>query len=366
MNLLERTLGENALWVWLLALGVFAMTFLGLKLTAWGIRRQLTARYERTKSELVRLMADLARRTHLLFLLAVALYAGSLAVELPAAASQAIGTLAVLAFLIQAASWGGRIITYWVNRAVKRKLEEEGDAATATTLNAVAFLAKIALWTLALLLALENMGIDITALVTGLGIAGIAVALALQNILGDLFASISIVVDKPFLVGDFIIVGDLLGTVERIGLKTTRLRSLTGEQIIFSNAELLKSRIRNFKRMRERRIVFSFGVVYETPWEKLAAIPGMVREIVESQPNTRFDRAHFKEYGDFALRFEVVYYVLVPDYNVYMDIQQAINLELYRRFREEDIEFAYPTQTVYVRPAAPSVAGEGGEGAHGR
>jgi small-conductance mechanosensitive channel len=364
MNFLERTLGENALWVWLLALGVFALTFLGLKLATWGIRRQLTARYERTKSEFVRLMADLARRTHLFFLLGVALYAGSLAVRLPPAASRAIGTLAVLAFLIQVASWGGRIITYWVDRAVKRKLEEEGDAATATTLNAVAFLGKIALWTLVLLLALENVGIDITALVTGLGIAGIAVALALQNILGDLFASISIVVDKPFLVGDFIIVGDFMGTVERVGLKTTRVRSLTGEQLIFSNAELLRQPVRNYKRMFQRRVMFSFGVVYETPYEALAAIPRIVREIIEAQPNTRFDRAHFKEYGDFALGFEVVYYVLVPDYNVYMDIQQAINLELYRRFREEGIAFAYPTHTVYVHPA-PAVAGDK-EGAHGR
>lgn len=365
MNFLERTIGENTLGRWLLALGVFALTFFGLKLATWGIRRRLTARYERTKNEFVRLVADLARRTHLFFLLMVAIYAGSLVVRLPLAASPVIGTVVVLAFLIQVASWGGRVITYWVNRAVKRKLEEEGDAAAATTLNAVAFLGKIALWALVLLLALENVGIDVTALVTGLGIAGVAVALALQNILGDLFASISIVVDKPFLVGDFIVVGEFLGTVERIGLKTTRVRSLTGEQLVFSNAELLRQPIRNYKRMFQRRVMFSFGVLYETPCEKLAAIPRIVREIIEAQPNTQFDRAHFKEYGDFALKFEVVYYVLVPDYNVYMDIQQAINLELYRRFREEGIGFAYPTQMVYVQPAAPSVAA-GKEGAHGR
>jgi len=167
-------------------------------------------------------------------------------------------------------------------------------------------------------------------------------------VLGDLFASISIVLDKPFVIGDFIIVGDMLGTVEHIGIKTTRVRSLFGEQLIFSNNDLLNSRIRNYKRMDERRIVFSIGVVYQTPYEKLSAIPGMVREIVEAQEQTRFDRAHFSKFGDFALIYEIVYYVKIPDYNAYMDIQEAINLEIYRKFQEQGIEFAYPTQTVFV------------------
>jgi len=201
-----------------------------------------------------------------------------------------------------------------------------------------------------LLLALDNMGVDITALIAGLGIGGIAVALALQNVLGDLFASLSIVLDKPFVIGDFIIVDDLLGTVERIGLKTTRVRSLYGEQLVFSNSDLLNSRIRNYKRMFERRILFSIGVTYQTPHEKLATIPGIIREVIESQEQVRFDRAHFKEYGDSALKFEIVYYVLVPDYNTHMDIQQAINLAIVRRFEEEKIEFAFPTQTLYLKP----------------
>lgn len=365
MGPFHRVLAGNELWVWFVGVGIAVLTFLLLQIARWAVVRWLAVQDERRKGEGRRLVLDLLRRTNALFLAAVALWAGSLAVTLPEAGSRALGAIALLAFLLQVASWASRLITFWVTRVARHKLEEQ-DSAAATTLNAVGFMAKLALWTFVLLLALQNLGIDVTGLITGLGIAGVAVALALQNILGDLFASISIVVDKPFLVGDFIIVDDMLGTVERIGLKTTRVRSLSGEQLVFSNAELLKSRIRNFKRMRERRIVFSFGVVYETPLEKLAAIPGMVRKIVESQPNTRFDRAHFKEYGDFALIFEVVYYVLVADYNVYMDTQQAINLELYRRFREEGIEFAYPTQTVYVRPAAPSVAGEGSEGAHGR
>ena len=175
-----------------------------------------------------------------------------------------------------------------------------------------------------------------------------AVALAVQNILGDLFASLSIVLDKPFVLGDFLIVDEHLGTVEYIGLKSTRLRSLWGEQIVFSNADLLKSRLRNFGRMFERRIVFPVGVTYQTPRDKLEAIPGIIREAIQAQEKTRFDRSHFKEFGDFSINFESVYYVLVPDYNLYMDIQQAINLQIHKRFEEEGIEFAYPTQTLFV------------------
>jgi small-conductance mechanosensitive channel len=199
------------------------------------------------------------------------------------------------------------------------------------------------------LLALDNMGVNITGLVAGLGIGGIAVALALQNILGDLFASLSIILDKPFVIGDFIVVDQLMGTVEHVGLKTTRIRSLSGEQVIFSNAGLLQSRIRNFKRMAERRVVFTVGVTYQTPYEKLARISALLREAVELQQGVRFDRAHFKEYGDFALVYEIVYFVTSPDYNKYMDIQQAINFEIYRRFQQEGLEFAYPTQTLFVQ-----------------
>ncbi len=192
----------------------------------------------------------------------------------------------------------------------------------------------------------------------GLGIGGIAVALAVQNILGDLFASLSIVLDKPFVIGDFIIVNEFLGTVEHIGLKTTRIRSLSGEQVIFSNADLLRSRIRNFKRMFERRVTFSIGVTYQTPSDKLERISALLKEIVVKQPKARFDRAHFKEFGDSALIYEVVYYVQNPDFNVYMDIQQAINIEIVRRFEEESIEFAYPTRTIHVKQE-PAFAREG-------
>ena len=174
-------------------------------------------------------------------------------------------------------------------------------------------------------------------------------ALASQAILADLFSYLAILFDKPFEPGDFIIVGDQMGVVENIGIKTTRVRSIWGEQIVFSNADLTSSRIRNYKQMKERRITFTLGVVYETPVEKLERIPGILRDAITSAPLTRFDRAHFKKYGDFSLDFEIVYFVLNPDYNVYMDIQQKINLAILRRFQAEGIAFAYPTREVIIR-----------------
>jgi small-conductance mechanosensitive channel len=197
--------------------------------------------------------------------------------------------------------------------------------------------------------ALDTYGVNVTTLIAGLGISGIAVALAVQNVLGDLFASFSIVFDKPFVIGDFIIVGDYLGTVEYVGLKTTRIRSLSGEQLVFSNGDLLKSRIRNFKRMFERRVVFTIGVLYQTTYEHLIEIPKMIQSIIENQSQVRFDRAHFKEYGAYSLNFEIVYWIQNPDYNVYMDIQQTINLSIFKQFKEKGIEFAYPTQTLFVQ-----------------
>jgi len=201
------------------------------------------------------------------------------------------------------------------------------------------------------LVALDNFGVKVTTLVAGLGVGGIAAALAVQNILGDLFASVSILLDRPFEIGDFIIVGAQMGTVERIGLKSTRVRALSGEQLVFANADLLSSRIQNFKRMQERRVLFGLGVTYDTPTEKMERIPQILREIVSAQPNARLDRAHFSKYADWSLNFEVVYYMKVPDYNAYMDTQQIINLEILKRFRAEGIEFAFPTQTLHVQKA---------------
>jgi small-conductance mechanosensitive channel len=174
----------------------------------------------------------------------------------------------------------------------------------------------------------------------------------LQNILGDLFASMAIVLDKPFQVGDFIVVGEHAGSVEKVGLKTTRVKSLWGEQLVFANAQLLGSQIRNYRKMQERRIAFTIGVTYETPLEKLRALPGWLKAAVEAQPDVRFDRAHFKSYGAFSLDYEIVYYVLSADYNLYMDRQQAVNLAIFDQLAKEGVQFAYPTRTLYLHQQA--------------
>lgn len=215
-------------------------------------------------------------------------------------------------------------------------------------------LLKVLVWGIAVLFLLDNLGFDVNAVVAGLGIGGVAVALAAQTILGDLFNYFVIVFDRPFVDGDFIVVDEFMGEIERIGIKSTRIRSLGGDLLIVSNSNLMSSRIRNFKRMEKRRIVFAFGVVYQTPPDKLERIPSMVREIIESMAKTKFDRSHFKAYGDSSLDFETVYFVLDRDYNIYMDIQHAVNIAIMKRFLDEGIDFAYPTRTLYHVSDSPS------------
>jgi small-conductance mechanosensitive channel len=231
---------------------------------------------------------------------------------------------------------------------LRREQQLEEDAGAVAALDIVGFLVRVSVWAIVFLLALDNLGINITALVAGLGVGGIAVALAAQNIISDLFASLSIVLDRPFVLGDFLVIDDYYGNVEKVGLKTTRVRSLSGEQLVFSNNDLLNSRIRNYGQMVERRIVFEIGVVYDTPHEKLEQIPKIIEDIVIKQELARFDRAHFHQYGAYSLNFEIVYYVESSDYKLYMDIQQAVNLQIFRSFADAGIEFAYPTQTLFV------------------
>jgi small-conductance mechanosensitive channel len=278
--------------------------------------------------------------------LLLATWIGSLYLDFPAAAEVWVRRVLVVGFLVQGALWTTGVVNYLVGRHRKRRLEE--DPSMATALGAIGVLARIGVWVTFVLLILQNLGVQITALLATLGVGGIAVALAVQNVLGDLFASLSIVLDKPFVLGDFIVVGEHKGTVEHIGLKTTRVRSLSGEQLVFSNSDLLGSRIKNFKRMEDRRIAFSIGVTYDTDRAKLKRIPELIREAVEKQPATRFDRSHFKGFEASSLAIETVFFMLTPDYNAYMDVQQAINLELVERFDEEGIGFAYPTQTVFL------------------
>jgi small-conductance mechanosensitive channel len=316
------------------------------------VAKQVRRLAQGTETALDDLVGDMVESTNLLFVLVLALWAASYALTLTPRAAQALRVLVVFGVLIQAAIWVSAVTDHFLS-GYKRRMQAD-DPGVATAMGAVSFLVRVGVWGAVLLIALDTLGVDITTLIAGLGVGGIAVALAVQNVLGDLFASVSIVLDKPFVVGDFIDLGGHMGVVENVGLKTTRIRSLSGEELVIANSDLLSSRIRNYKRMSQRRALFEIGVVYGTPSDKLRRIPELIRKAVESCDNTRFDRSHFKSFGDSALLFETVYYMTVPDYNSYMDTQQAINLELYQRFEAEDIEFAYPTQTLFLKADAAS------------
>jgi small-conductance mechanosensitive channel len=347
---MDRAFHHHDARTWLIAAAVsFGALALVVVLRAV-IAGRLSRVAERTSNVIDDVLLHVILGTKLVFVAILSLYAGSLFLtELPEIEKSVIEKIAILAFFVQSALWASAGIAFGVKRHRERSIATDADSVT--TLAAFGVLGRIAVWTFLLLAILQNLGVEISALITGLGIGGIAVALAVQNVLGDILASLSIVLDKPFVLGDFLIVGDLMGTVEHVGLKTTRIRSLSGEQLVVSNNDLLSSRIRNYKRMRERRVVFNFGVTYETPLEKLELIPLIVKEAITSQDRIRFDRCHFFKYGDSSLDFETVYYVDDPDYNLYMDIQQRVNLLLFKRFSEEAIGFAYPTRTLYVHPA---------------
>lgn len=347
MQFLQTEYLGNTLQAWLLASGAAVLVFIGTWIVALGGLKRLARAAGRTGNRWDDVIgAALESSKKLAFLIAaVFLSAGML--DLPDRVVSIMRSVAVVAVLIQGGLWLSAGLTAWL--AVRREESTQDEASTLMTMSVIGIAVRITLWSMILLLALDNMGVDVTALVAGLGVGGIAVALAAQSILGDLFASLSIVLDKPFTLGDFLNVDGFLGSVEEIGLKTTRVRSLSGEQVVFSNTDLLNSRIRNYGRMFQRRVVLSLGVTYQTPRSELESIPGIVREAIEQHGvKVRFDRSHMAAYGDSAIMFESVYYVLDPNYNIHMDIQQAILLALHEAFEQRGIEFAYPTQTVFL------------------
>ncbi|MBI4402978.1 MAG: mechanosensitive ion channel family protein [Deltaproteobacteria bacterium] len=354
MDYLDTVFYGNRVRAWLLCAFVAALFFFGLKLIRYlGVSRlssmQTTPGWNRA------ILATL-RSTKGLFLLVAGLYLGAQILALSAKVEKIVDRVFLLMLLIQIGMWGSVLIAVWIDRYVSRKAAE--DASRATTLRALGYLVRLVFFLVLILWGLDNFGVNITALIAGLGVGGVAVALATQHILGDLFASLSIVLDKPFILGDFIVVGDFMGTIEYVGLKTTRIRSLSGEQLIFSNSDLLQSRIRNFKRMQERRVVFGFSVVHATSMDKLKEIGQTIERIIRTKKLARFDRAHFKGFGTSGFDFEVVYWVLNPDYNIYMDIHQDISLDILRQFHEQHVEFAYQTQTLFLTEKVhPSFSG---------
>ena len=348
---LRNPLANNTPQDWLIAAAVGLATIILVRIVMGIGLRRVKALAAKTDTDVDDLVAELLGKTKFLFVALLALYAGALSLDLPPEVGDLLSTILVLGFLIQGAFWANGIVNYMLGSWARQKFE--ADPTISTALGSVGFLIRFAVWATFVMLALDNMGIDIGPLVASLGIGGVALALALQGILGDLFASLTIIFDKPFAVGDYIQVGDLAGTVKHVGLKSTRILASSGEQLVFSNADLLGSRIRNFQNRQERRCSFTLGVTYDTSSEMLEMIPDLIREIIESQEHTRFDRSFFMTFGDSALNFETVYHMLVPDYQTYGETHHAINLEIFKQFAEKGITFAYPTQTLYLEGAKP-------------
>lgn len=338
----KQLLGEPAR-DWIMALAIVLAVLLALALIKRIVVSRVSRLASRTETRVDDFFVEMVRRTRWLLVLFPVLFLASVSLNVPRLQGY-LRTAAILAFLLQLALWALVAINFWMESHRKRRTE--ADAASVTMIRAFGFMGKVVLWSVILLLALDNLGVDVTALIAGLGVGGVAVALALQNILGDLLASLSIVLDKPFVIGDTIQVDNFQGTVESIGIRSTHLRSVTGEQLVFSNGDLVRSRIRNHKRMGERRVSHAFDVVYQTPAEKVARIPEIVRRLVDAREQLRFDHTHLVGLGDSGLRFEAVWFVLSPDNNLHLDLQQAVLLDLLRRFEAEGIELAYPTRTL--------------------
>ena len=346
----------NPVVTWGLAVITFLVTLTVLPIVKGFIaarRRSWTPNDRLQFHSAIELTTLLVARTSRVFLFAIALFLASRHLVFPPRLERVIEIVIVCLFWLQAGLWAMAAVRFGIDQ--RRARSADLDSMLSGSMDVILFCAGLIVWAMAALLALDNLGVQIKPLLAGLGIGGIAIALAVQTVLSDVLASVSIALDKPFGVGDSLTIGDYQGTVEHIGVKSTRLRSISGEQIIIANADIIKARVRNFGRMGDRRAVFQFGVNYDTPTQVLTLIPGEVRKIVEAQANTRFDRCHFLTYGDTALQFELVYFMTKSDFALYADTQQAINLALLDRLRELKVQLAAPTRAlVYVElPAKP-------------
>lgn len=344
-DFLDQTFFNNRILDYLICLATFLISIISIQIFKSILLKRLAAWAKKTATTIDDFLIEAIKKKLLPLLYFGAIYLSLQSLTLNPALDRGIFVLGLILLTI----YGVRFLlstiifaleTYWVKK--------EKDIAKKQGLKGMLTVVKFIVWSLAIIILLDNLGIKITALVAGLGIGGVAIALAAQAVLGDLFSYFSIFFDRPFEIGDFIITGDYLGTVEHIGIKTTRIRSLGGELVVFSNTDLTNSRVRNYKRMDKRRVVFKLGVTYSTGLQQLKEIPVIITDIIKGINNTAFDRAHFFSYGDFSLVFEIVYYVLSRDYNIYMDIQQEINFKIKEEFEKRGIEFAYPTQTLYL------------------
>jgi small-conductance mechanosensitive channel len=342
---LNQTYFGNTITAYIVAVGIFIAGIILIKVFKGIVLRRLKKWAEKTETTLDDFLIKGIEKSIVPLLYYGAFYIGITSLKL---SSQALNIIKIVSlilltfFIIKLISSG---IMFTMSYFIRK--QERGDEKV-RQLRGMTVLINIFIWVIGIVFLMDNLGFNISAVIAGLGIGGIAIALAAQAILGDLFSYFVIFFDRPFEVGDFITTTDKAGTVEYTGIKTTRIRALSGEQLVFSNTDLTNSRIHNFKKMQERRVVFKLSVIYQTTAAQLEEIPKIVKAIIEKHNDVRFDRGHFASYGDFSLNFEFVYFVFGADYVKYMDTQQFINLEIYKEFEKRKIEFAYPTQTLYV------------------
>jgi small-conductance mechanosensitive channel len=338
----------NTLWEYTMAIVVFVTAMVLLMIFQSIILRHLKKLAEKTVNDFDDAMVGIASSIKPPLYFVISLYLGYRFLNFSDLADNIVNFLFFVILALEVIKSFGRLVDYFIE-VQTRKMENEGEKEHIKgMMRILKNFILLGLAVLAILLILSNYGVNVTSVLASLGIGGLAIALAVQNILSDIFSSFSIFVDKPFQIGDFIVVGTDMGNVQKIGLKTTRIKTLQGQELIVSNQELTSTRVENYKRMEKRRVVFSFGVTYGTDSKKLEKIPEVVKKVIESRKKTSFDRCHFKDYGDFSLNYEVVYYVESPEYGEYMDAQQDINLDLYKKFEKEKIDFAYPTQTIHM------------------
>ncbi|MDD5120857.1 MAG: mechanosensitive ion channel family protein [Candidatus Omnitrophica bacterium] len=345
LEILEQVFFGNRILDYIIALLTLALSILFVKVVIRFLIRRLKKFAERTVGRFDDFLEAILSKVGLPALYISCFYVSAKIIKLPAGAEVLINALEMIIITFFAARIVVMLAGWGINTYLAKKQQ---DPTVVRSLDGMFWAVKFLIWVLAVIILLDNLGYKVSTLIAGLGIGGIAVAIAAQALLKDFFSYFSIVFDHPFKIGDFIIIGDFMGTVEYIGIKTTRIRSLGGEQVIFSNTDLTDSRVRNYKLMEKRRVLFRIGVIHQTSLGQLKGIPKIIEKVIKDINDTAFDRAHFFSYGDFSLIFEVVYFVLSPDYNKYMDIQQEINFAIKEEFEKRGIEFAYPTQTVYV------------------
>jgi len=347
-DILTKSIGPNTIQSLLIAIITFIVVYIALTVFWKVLLKRLRIIAKKTKIKADDVVLDVLEGVGQLFYIAIALFVSVQSLAL----SPAIGTIIKAVFLIAVVSevikLADRVIHYSLVKGMQSKHKSMSADEEAKISGVFSIFIKFGLWSIGGLLILSNLGFNVTSLIAGLGIGGLAISLALQNVLGDMFSSLSIAVDKPFQEGDFIVVGDNKGTVKHVGIKTTRLEALEGEEIVISNTELTTARVQNYRKLKKRRVVFTVGVEYGTPTEKLKKIPGIIKQCIANAGKTEFDRCHFVEFGDSNLNYEIVYYIESKEYIDYVDAQQKMNISILDEFAKEGIEMAFPTQTIHV------------------